>query len=406
MTCWALTLLLSAAILPLQAHPSTHASSESVSLAAQANRLFTVKLLKQLGKTGQNVVFSPFSISSAMALASLGARGNTRSEIDRALHFDLVNGVNRSVIHHVYQHLIRELTSGSVGANVSTASAFFGKQDIKVNPEFREQAQKFYHTGFYAMNDNPDAQINQWTAEHTNNMIKDIIPPGTITSDVLMVLINAIHFKGNWLYPFAKERTTLRDFYVRKKKKLRVPMMHMMQHLPLGANPALKSQTLELPYGGNELPNEEEELPYGDLSMYIILPSNKNGLNRLIKSLTAENLQTSLANLHEHKVSLLLPKFKLDLQFQLTSLLKKFGIKRLFNNPDLSGLARNAPAVSDVRHGAVIDVNEEGTEAAAATALIFARSRPTDFNVQHPFLFFIIHKPTDVILFTGAVFKP
>lgn len=410
MTYLAVALLLGVVISSLQADQST-----PISPAAQANHNFTINILKKLVRSGNNILFSPLSISSVLALTSLGAKGNTRREIEQVLQYDLFEEANSSASHHVYQNLVRKLTSRHDGTNVSIASAFFVNRLRKVFPKFREQAQKFYDTEFHTMNDDPVAQINQWVAQHTNNMIKDMASPGSITPELPVALINAVHFKANWLHPFGKHSTKLMDFHVRKSQKVQVPMMYMEDGLPVLYNKGLNSHVVELPYGGQELSTRSDPRyeyhglqPFGDFSMYIFLPVKKYGLTRLIKSLTTDNLMMSLKDLQWDTIGFWLPKFKFDLKFPLANLLKKLGIKQLFCKPDLSRMSPDPSAIPDILHGAAIDVNEEGTEAAASTG-IFATSsnwKPPQLKSDHPFLFFIIHNPTNVILFAGGVFNP
>jgi len=247
------------------------------------------------------------------------------------------------------------------------------------------------------------ATINGWVAEKTNNMITEIVPASAIDALTRLILVNAVYFKGDWKNKFEAKRTKNQDFHVSPKETLKVKMMFMEEDFHFGVNRNLKCQAVELPYAGDTL------------SMFILLPDRTTTLSQLEGKLTSDDLVNIRRkfNMSSEEVKVWLPKFRLDEQLSLAESLGGMGMKDLFVDgvADLSGVdGTHQLYVSSVLHRAVVDVNEEGTEAAAATALTMetmcARFEECIFRADHPFLFFIEHKPTRSIVFLGRLVKP
>ena len=246
------------------------------------------------------------------------------------------------------------------------------------------------------------ATINKWVAEKTNNKVPTIV--NELDADTVLVLVNAIYFKGDWLHKFNTTNTKEEDFHVSPSKAVNVEMMHTKsEKFNVGSNDELHCQAIELPYAG------------GNVSMFILLPDPaETNLSELEKKLTYEDLLTVKERFHmlPWDVNLWLPRFSLDQKLELKEALTGMGMPDLFTKrtADLSGIDGSKNLfVSQVFHRAVVEVNEEGTEAAAATAVVItavSARRPEDFRADHPFLFFIQEKATKSILFLGRLVNP
>jgi serpin B len=234
----------------------------------------------------------------------------------------------------------------------------------------------------------------------TNGKIKDLIPPESLGAMTRLVLTNAVYFKGDWVQPFQKRNTREEDFTVSAQEKVKVPLMH--QQMKMGYAEEGTFQVLELPYAGREL------------SMVVLLPKKVDGLPELEKAITVDKLASLLSNLPVREVNTYLPKFKLETSFGLNPTLEALGMKRAFSREaDFSGISSaEALYISAVLHKAYVDVNEEGTEAAAATAVVtraMAVRRPQPvpvFRADHPFLFLICDTRAGSVLFMGRLTNP
>jgi serpin B len=245
------------------------------------------------------------------------------------------------------------------------------------------------------------ARINLWVEQETHEKIKDLVPHGVIKPLTRLVLTNAIYFKGDWSHPFPKAATTDEAFHVSSEQSVQVPLMHRTDDLRFAAIDALS--VLELNYGK------------GELSALFLLPDAIDGLPALEAKLSQENLSRWTAALANRKVDVFLPRFKLSSEFSLSSALTAMGMTQAFdeNQADFSGISTQEKLyISAVLHKAFVDLNEEGTEAAAATAVVitaravFRPDPPVIFRADHPFLFLIVDNRTRSILFLGRVTRP
>ncbi|CAH3160364.1 unnamed protein product, partial [Porites lobata] len=250
-------------------------------------------------------------------------------------------------------------------------------------------------------------EVNDWVENKTKENIKNLIPEGIIDSSTELILVNAIYFKGIWQNEFDRRATRSKDFFVSKKKKVKVKMMKLKTNFKYIANVGeLGCQLLELPYQGE------------DLSMLILLPQDKYGLASVEASLTHDKLQKAIALTQVQpsgEVKVYLPRFNMTQEFQLKKLLAKMGVTDMFNaiKADFTGISPGL-FVTHVIHKAFVEVNEKGTEAAAATAVIMSRSKSPSggsakipvFCADHPFLFLLCHKKSGGILFMGRMMKP
>ncbi|XP_059364537.1 leukocyte elastase inhibitor-like [Carassius carassius] len=385
-----------------------------------ANTQFSLNLFKKIsgGNASGNVFYSPISISSALAMVSLGAKGNTAAQIFKVLSFTNppkpdaatpASHVKEDQIHSSFNKLMSELKKPGAPYVLSLANRLYREQSYQFVEKFLNDAKKYYEAGlekvdFKKKSEAVRVDINKWVEKNTQGKIKDLLPLGSIDDLTRMVLVNAIYFKGNWEKKFPKEDTRDAQFRLNKTHTKPVKMMNQKAQFPLAFIPEMNSQVLELPYVGK------------DLSMLIILPEEiqdeTTGLQKLEKALTYEKLMewTKPSKMHRQEVQVSLPRFKMEESYDMKSLLISMGMEDVFSpqKVNLSGMSPNNDlVVSKVIHKAFVEVNEEGTEASAATGVVIAnRSFAPMFIADHPFLFFIRHNPSNSILFYGRFCSP
>jgi len=368
------------------------------------NNAFALDLYAELRGADGNLFFSPFSISTALAMTHAGARGRTETQMAEALHFDL----DQQRLHPAFKGLVEDLTAAQEkrGYQLSVANALWGQKGYRFLPEFLRLVRANYSGGFNQVDFKGATEaarrtINRWVEEKTRDKIKDLIKPGILTPMTRLVLANAIYFKGDWASPFKKTRTRDAPFTLMSGDKIKAPMMHQTEEF--GYMEGDGYQALELPYAGN------------DLSMIVFLPRKANGLPEFEKSATMKGLAKNRPRLRRRKVVVALPKFKMTSEFRLDDTLKSMGMGDAFSIrlADFSGMTGNKELyVGAVLHKAFVDVNEEGTEAAAATGVVMAlksmaRPRPIPvFRADHPFVFLIRDNRSNSILFLGRVMNP
>ncbi|TNN76862.1 Leukocyte elastase inhibitor [Liparis tanakae] len=380
----------------------------SVMDISNSNTTFALELLRTLSQANPagNIFVSPLSISSALAMVYLGAVGDTAAQMAKALSFSSGEGV-----HAEFQTLNAEINSPSASYILKLANRLYGENTANFLPQFIEATQKHYQADLKSVDfmGAPEAcreEINSWVEQQTENKIKDLLKPGTVSAMTRLALVNAIYFKGNWMNRFDQADTKEMSFKVNQNEAKQVQMMYQMKKLPYNYIPDFGLQILELPYVGDEL------------SMLILLPDETaDGSDPLLKlenDLTRENLDewTNRENMDVHsEVIVHLPKFKLEEDYELNEPLAKLGMTDVFcgAKADLSGMnGEGGLFLSTVVHKAFVEVNEEGTEAAAATAgmVAFCMVREEHFTADHPFLFFIRHNKTKSILFLGRFSSP
>jgi len=368
---------------------------------AQGNTAFALDLYGKLKDAEGNLFFSPYSISTALAMTYAGARGDTEKQMAEVLHFTL----DQKGLHPAFSHLEAQLNAaqGKEGIELNVANSLWAQKDYIFLGEFLDLTKKYYGTvlsllDFKKACEAARKKINAWVEEKTKNKIKDLIKPGVLDSLTRLVLTNAIYFKGNWESQFKKSKTEESPFWLAPGKSINVPMMNQKQNFNYMENDSL--QMLELPYVGN------------DLSMIVLLPKNLDGLVQLESTLSVKNLTTWMDLLREREILVFLPKFKMSSQFSLDKMLASMGMHDAFTGKaDFSGMTGKKDLyISAVIHKAFVDVNEEGTEAAAATAvamrLLSMPAPPPVFKADHPFIFLIRHNPSESILFLGRVVDP
>ncbi|XP_061096083.1 leukocyte elastase inhibitor-like isoform X2 [Conger conger] len=374
-----------------------------------ANTNFSLDLFKKISESNKsdNIFYSPLSISSALAMVYMGARGNTATQMSVSLRSQTDDD-----IHAEFSKLMSELNKEGAPYALSLANRLYGEQSYEFVEKFIMDTKKFYQAeletvDFKSKAEDERVKINSWVEKQTQEKIKNLLAKGTVDHMTILVLVNAIYFKGNWDKKFKEADTKEVLFKLSKNESKPVQMMHQKAKFDLAFIPEVNCQILEMPYIGKEL------------SMLIILPreieDDSTGLERLERELTYEKLiqWTQPENMDTPEVNVALPKFKMEESYDLKDILVSMGMKDAFDvaKSDFSGMSpNNGLVVSKVVHKAFVEVNEEGTEAAAATAVMMmyrcARPPPIMFTADHPFLFFIRHNPTQSILFYGRFCSP
>ena len=380
-------------------------SDPEKSPAVAADSQFALDLYAQLdrAKPGENLFFSPTSISVALAMTAAGARGQTAAEMAQVLHLD-----RQLAEAHAYYHKLMQQWNAADPQRpyqLRVANRLWGQRGYPLCPDFLALTRQQYDAEMELLNfaqaGSATQEINQWVQKQTNDKIKDLLPAGAIDGSTRLVLTNAIYFKGDWLRPFAKDATQDQDFTLSARRKVKVSLMH--QKALFGYCQQDSFQALELPYAGREL------------SMVILLPKKADGLPDLEKSLTLGRLPSLLPKLRSREVVTYIPRFKLESSFGLNETLEALGMKRAFSpEADFTGIsAKKGLCISAVIHKAFVDVNEEGTEAAAATAVLMTKARAARlpevtpvFRADHPFLFLIRDTQSGEVLFLGRVLNP
>jgi serpin B len=402
-----LVLFSSSAALAAQPIPAaaTPANNSDRTEAVKGSNAFAIDLYAQLRAQPGNLFFSPESISTAFAMAYAGARGQTATEMEHVFHFSLPP----ERLHPAMGALLSAMNSEHKGYELRVADALWAQQDANFLEGYLKLVQSDYGAGFHRVDfkTSPEgvrATINQWVEQQTNNKIQNLLQPGVLTPVTRLVLTNAIYFKGNWQDQFDKDSTQNEEFHLSAAQFVMAPLMHRTgSYLYYDGG---SFQALELPYASNEI------------SMVVLLPKDTEGLPALEKSFTAAAASEWIQKLApEDKVILTLPRFTMTQQFELSSVLATMGMPKAFSNAaDFSGMTGKLDfTISAAIHKAFIDVNEQGTEAAAATAIVMRATAarmpipeppPIVFRADHPFLFLLRDEKTGGILFMGRVADP
>ena len=360
-----------------------------VSGVASANTRFGFKLLQDLrGRdSGGNIFISPLSISIALTMTYNGAVGETERAMAEVLEID---ALDLSTINNANKAL-RDSLGPKV--QISIANSIWSRQGIEFNPEFLDRNRVFFGAEIASLDFNsPQAThiINEWVDTNTNGKIEKIVD--RIDPQTLLFLINAIYFKGSWQDEFDKSMTRPGTFHLPNGSEKRVQMMRREGEYPY--------------FHGENF--EATSLPYGDgrMSMYIFLPNRNSNLNKFLRDLTAENWEQWIPQLQDRRQTMMLPRFKLEYEVRLNDTLEALGMGIAFGGgADFSGMGPSL-FISEVRHKTFVEVNEEGTEAAAVTAVTGVKSLPPAFRVDRPFFFAIYDTETETILFMGTVTEP
>ena len=367
----------------------------------EANNRFAINLYSQYKSEEGNIFFSPFSISTAMAMVYEGAEGKTAKEIKSVFGFPKYDNSRRNQ----YSNLLSEINKKDKEYALNAANALWAQQDFQFLDEYLTTVEKYYGgktTNLDFKNEWEASRliINNWVEDKTNDKIKDLLPEDVIDADTRLVLTNAIYFKAKWLIQFDVDKTSDEYFRVNPDKSIKVPMMQpTSQKSTFNYTQNKDLQILEMPYAGE------------DLSMLILLPLDDD-IEALENSFTLEKLTEWKKSLRKRRVNIYIPKFKFETKYFMKNTLSNLGMPTAFtNSADFSGMTGTKDLKIDkVIHQAFIEVNEEGTEAAAATGvtmMVKSKKPPTPiFKADHPFIFIIQQKETGNILFMGRVSNP
>jgi serpin B len=380
-------------------------SANAASDLANANNAFAFDLYKNLAKEPGNLVVSPFSIDTALTMAYAGARGQTASQMAKVLH--LFTGNDK--VHSEFAALLKELNETNItGCQLEIANSLWAQKGFPFLKPFQELLRDDYNSSLNEIDltgwpneFNPAIaaaarkRINDWVAERTRNKILEILPPRLPSPDTRLILVNGISFKGTWVTQFDKAKTTDSQFYLGSGEKVSVPTMRLTSHFRYAETEML--QVLELPYVSNRL------------SMFILLPEGDRKLADIEKTLSPALVEQLRQKCQSQELDVRLPRFKLASDINLKKTLRLMGMGLAFDmiGADFSGITPEKPFfIEDALHKAYVAVDEAGTEAAAATAISFAKGGPAVFSADHPFLFLIHDNKTGVILFLGRVVDP
>lgn len=362
-----------------------------------ANNTFAFKIFNEVFKddTEENIFISPLSISAALTMTYNGAKGNTEKAIAKTLGF---NQLKNEEINKNFKIVIENLTANNAQVQFNIANSLWANKNLKFKDEFLNINKKFYNakiTNLDFKDKKSPSVINDWVSKQTQGKIKEIIK--SISPQSFLFLINAVYFKASWQFQFDKTKTKEEDFTLLNGNKKLVQMMHQFGNFLYYENE--KFQAISLPYGN------------GNMSMYIFLPSKNLTLKEIYKDLNIKNWKKWLADFHKEEVYLALPRFKIEYEKKLNGNLKNLGMGIAFNKSadfsDMSGVKNIF--IDEIAHKTFVDVNEEGTEAAAATSvemIVADGGHKYYMTVDHPFLFVIRDNKTGIILFIGSVVEP
>jgi serpin B len=375
----------------------------------KGNNEFAFSLFQILNQDGpqKNLVFSPYSISLALAMTYGGAKGETANEMQQVLRItQSVDGYNESW-NNLDQWLSMRAENPGVseeGYKLKITNAVWAQQDYPFLESYLEQLARYFGAGlqttdFERFPEESRIAINNWVAEETAEKIKNLIPQGAIHPLTRMALINAIYLNAAWRLPFDKENTSAEEFHLLDGSNVEVAMMSQTQDFNYYVGETLKM--VELPYSG------------GQLSMVLVIPTNDTFLD-FSDQFNHEILNDLMAAIEFGKVKINLPRYKFDQDFNLNEMFKKLGMPQAFDpeKADFTGMESSGELyIDEVIHKAFIDVNEAGTEAAASTAVLMAAKgfnpvEPVEITFDHPFIFIIRDRESGSILFIGQVMVP
>jgi serpin B len=381
-------------------------SAEDQHILAAGNRAFALDLYRQLRSTDGNLIFSPYSISLALAMTYAGARGETARQMREVLHFGLVD----ERLHPAFNALDRSLAglaeAEGGGISLEQANSLWAQQGFDFLPEFLDLLAQDYGAGVRLVDYAGDTEaarraINAWVEAQTHDRIQELFKQGVLDSLTRLVLVNAIYFKADWQTQFDRSATQDGDFHLLDGKTVRAPMMTFEGEkvVPLSYGSGEGYQAVGLPYANPEV------------EMVILLPEEGN-FEAFEAGLDGEQLAAILDGMSETEMKLYLPRFKSQAEFSLPETLMALGMLDAFGGQaDFSGMdGRRDLYVKDVVHKAFVEVNEQGAEAAAATGVVMLttslNSRPPEVRVDRPFIYLVYDRTSGSILFLGRVLDP
>ncbi|CAH1787485.1 unnamed protein product [Owenia fusiformis] len=399
-------LILSAVVIVIKTKKSDNSVEKSEKSCSKtelppAINTFSLELYKKLAAKdkGKDVFFSSFSITTALSMLLLGADENTKEEMEEVLH---VAGIQSDDLHSMFSCLYSYLQDGGI---LKMANRLYPNITLDVKQDFINNIQKYYGVTLEPLNfrnvEESRRVINNWVEKQTNGQIKEMLQHGDVDALTINVLVNAIYFKGEWKEKFDVEDTKQIPFVVNSKTTVLVDMMTAASEYNYQKSSELRTDFIELPYN---------QKGYPDLSMVLLVPHDNFGLEELEAKLTIENLQQNTEKMSPMKARIFLPKLKLNSRYGLSTILTDLGMNDLFSpqDVDLTQLTDDPRIeVSEIIHEASVVVNEEGTEAVAATSVIGMRhAGPPIISCNHPFIFLIRDVLSETIVFMGRVVHP
>jgi len=379
-------------------------NAPEINSIAKANNQFAFDLYAKMSeKEKGNLFYSPFSLSSALAMTYAGAGSTTALEMGKVLHFQ----PNSPVFHQNFGAYLAKIAANAEGnIEFEIANRIWVEQSVKFEEEFLERIKESYSGGvekanFIANYEATRVLINAWVEQKTKERIKDLIPKGILNSDTRMVLVNAIYFKGDWLHPFDSLDTKDDVFHVGNGKDITAKFMHQTGHFKYADGESCKM--IQVPYQG------------GKQSMIIALPHGFDDLDATEKELQRDGFER-LKNASQRLIQLKFPKFRMTMPLVLKEYFRALGMKTPFeDSANFSQMTKEQRLyISEIIHKAFVEVDEKGTEAAAATAVVMAVTASASFEItyeipfvaDHPFLYYIIDNETNAILFMGRMCEP
>lgn len=369
------------------------------------NNQFAFDLYGQIREQPGNLFFSPFSITTALGMTYAGARGETADQMQRVMHYPSLPPQIGTGFASLMQEVLAETRRKEYKLNI--ANRLWGQDGFPFNPQYTKGVERDFRSGlqqvdFKGSTEKARKTINAWVEKETQEKIKDLLQPGDLNPDTRLVLTNAIYLEANWINEFGPKATREEPFTVTVDKVVKVPLMHLVHDRSYAENDKL--QLVEIPYRGG-------------LSMVVVLPRKADGLPDVEKTLTAATLDELLKKSKPHEVDLYLPKFSFRQRVGLGRTLQDMGMRTPFSpKADFSGMTagpEDSLRISDVIHEAYVQVDEKGTIAAAATAVIMRlgaampqKKQRVVFRADHPFVFLLRDNFSGSILFMGRVINP
>ncbi|MBT4022761.1 serpin family protein [archaeon] len=403
-----LIILLVGCTSPKPVTDDTGVTNEDIESVVRANNNFAFDFYRAINKPEENLFFSPYSLSTALAMTYEGAKEQTAQEMQAVFHYPSIDQLRKGSAS-VYN----KLNSKDKEVKLNTANALWAQENFKFLDEYFTNIEKYYGGKVTNLDFAQDTKasriiINDWVEAQTMNKIKNIIPPGVLNQATRLVLTNAIYFKGNWVKEFDKKDTREQDFWQTKDSSIKSEMMRLKDE-EFNFAETKDVKILELPYDGNKY------------SMLLLLPKGKTekedyernyGLEQAEKYLTKEDLLELKTQMTKQELLVMIPKFKFETKYFLKETLSSMGMPTAFSDvADFSGMTGSKDLmITSVIHQAFIEVDEKGTEAAAATvvAVGLTSAGPSGpvFVADHPFIFMIQEIETGNILFLGKVYDP